>query len=151
MDFLQLDAGSLCAANILVPHYVRDGKLAQAKEVLQKFADQPRSQLMLGCLQNPPSADLPSLARKEADIRLADRDPEPRYVIAGEVLFCGQKDLAVQLVRSAIAGHYCAYAGLQNDSVWTKLRGTPEFAELLFSAKQCQTDFLTQRSQVAAH
>src|SRR5580700_1638689 len=47
MDFLQLDAGSLWASNILVPHYVREGKLAQAKEALQKFADQPRSQLML--------------------------------------------------------------------------------------------------------
>jgi serine/threonine protein kinase/tetratricopeptide (TPR) repeat protein len=151
MDFLQLDAGSLWAANILTPHYIREGKLAQAKEVLQKFADQPRSPLMLACLQSPPSADLPSLARKEADARLADRDPEPRYVIAGELLFCGQKDLAVQLIRSAIAGHYCAYAGLQNDSIWTKLRGTPEFAELLSSAKRCQADFLSERSQVAAH
>jgi tetratricopeptide (TPR) repeat protein len=151
MDFLQLDAGSLWAANILVPHYVRDGKLAQAKEVLQKFADQPRSQLMLACLENPSSADIPSLARKEADERLAEPDPEPRYVIAGELLFCGQKDLAVQLVKSAIAGHYCAYAGLQNDSIWTKLHGTPEFAELLSSAKRCQTDFLSERSQVAAH
>jgi eukaryotic-like serine/threonine-protein kinase len=149
MDFLQLDAGSLWAANILIPHYVRDGKLAQAKEVLQKFADQPRSQLMLACLQNPSSADLPSLARKEADTRLADPDPEPRYVIAGEMLFCGQKDLAVQLVRSAIAGHYCAYAGLQNDSIWAKLRGTPEFAELLSAAKRCQSDFLRERTQAA--
>src|SRR6202167_2416782 len=147
MDFLQLDAGSLWAANILIPHYVRDGKLAQAKEVLQKFADQPRSQLMLACLENPSSADLPSLARKEADTRLADRDAEPRYVVAGNLLFCGQKDLAVQLVKSAIAGHYCAYAGLQNDSIWAKLRGTPEFAELLAAAKQCRDDFLAQRSQ----
>jgi TolB-like protein/tetratricopeptide (TPR) repeat protein len=151
MDFLQLDAGSLWASNILVPHYVREGKLAQAKEALQKFADQPRSQLMLACLQNPSSPDLPSLARKATDEFLADRDPEPRYVIAGNVLFCGQKDLAVQLIKSAIAGHYCAYAGLQNDSIWAKLRGTPEFAELLSSAKRCQEDFLTQRSQGVAH
>ena len=151
MDFLQLDAGSLWASNILVPHYVREGKLAQAKEALQKFADQPRSQLMLACVQNPSSPDLPSLARKATDEFLADRDPEPRYVIAGNVLFCGQKDLAVQLIKSAIAGHYCAYAGLQNDSIWAKLRGTPEFAELLSSAKRCQEDFLTQRSQGVAH
>ena len=147
MDFLQLDAGSLWAANVLVPHYVRDGKLAQAKEVLQKFADQPRSQLMLACLENPSSADLPSLARKEADTRLADRDAEPRYVVAGNLLFCGQKDLAVQLVKSAIAGHYCAYAGLQNDSIWAKLRGTPEFADLLSAAKKCRDDFMAERDK----
>jgi tetratricopeptide (TPR) repeat protein len=148
MDFIQLDAGSLWAANILIPHYLREGKLAQAKELAQKFADQRRSPA-LACLQNPSSADFPSLARKEADIRLADPDPEPRYVIAGELLFCGQNDLAVQLVKSAIAGHYCAYAGLQNDSIWAKLRGTPEFAELLSAAKHCQTDFLRERTQAA--
>src|ERR1700691_4037767 len=67
MDFLQLDAGSLWASNNMMRHYIRDGKLPQAKEMLQKFADQPRSQLMLACLENPSSADLPSLARKEAD------------------------------------------------------------------------------------
>jgi tetratricopeptide (TPR) repeat protein len=151
MDFIELDAGSLWASNLLVPHYLREGKLPQAKELLQKFVDQRRSQMMLACLENPRSADLPSLAREETNARLADRDPEPRYVIASELLFCGQKDLAVQLLKSAIAGHYCAYPGLQNDSLWTKLRGAPEFAELLSSAKRCQEDFLTQRSQLAAH
>ena len=81
--------------------------------------------------------------------RLADPDPEPRYIVAGDLLFCGQKDAAVQLIKSAIAGHFCAYTGLQNDSAWTKLRGTPEFAELLSAAKQCRDDFLAQRSQTA--
>jgi hypothetical protein len=79
--------------------------------------------------------------------RLADPDPEPRYVVAGDLVYCGQKDAAVQLLKSAILGHYCAYPGLQNDSVWAKLRGTPEFAEVLAAAKQCQADFLAERSQ----
>ena len=87
---------------------------------------------------------------REQDARLlADPDPEPRYVVAGDLLFCGQKDLALQLLKSSIAGHYCAYTGLQNDSVWTKLRGTPEFAELLSAAKQCRDDFISERSQPA--
>jgi eukaryotic-like serine/threonine-protein kinase len=80
---------------------------------------------------------------------LADPDPEPRYVVASDLLFCGQKDVAVQLIKSSIAGHFCPYTGLQNDSAWTKLRGTPEFAELLSAAKQCRDDFLSQRSQAA--
>jgi hypothetical protein len=80
--------------------------------------------------------------------RLADPDPEPRYIVAADLLFCGQKDAAVQLVKSSVAGHFCAYTGLQNDSVWMKLRGTPEFAELLSAAKQCRDDFISQRSQV---
>jgi hypothetical protein len=81
--------------------------------------------------------------------RLADPDPEPRYVGTVDFLFCGQKDLAVQLLKSSIAGHYCAYTGLQNDSAWAKLRGTPEFAELLSAAKKCQDNFLAERSQAA--
>jgi TolB-like protein/tetratricopeptide (TPR) repeat protein len=151
LDFLQLDAGSAWASDNLIRHDLRDGKSAEAKEVAEKFAALPGFQLMRVCLENRSSANLPALAREEAAQQLADRDPEPRYVIAADLLFCGQKDIAVQQIRSAIAGHYCAYAGLQNDSVWAKLRGTPEFVELLSSAKRCQADFLAQRSQVAAH
>jgi hypothetical protein len=81
--------------------------------------------------------------------RLADRDPEPRYVVAGDRLFCRQKEAAVQLLKSSIAGRFCAYARLQNDSAWAKLRGTPEFAELLASAKQCRDSFLSERTQAA--
>jgi hypothetical protein len=76
-------------------------------------------------------------------------DSEPSYVVAADVLFCGQKDLAVQLLKSSIAGHFCAYAGLQNDSTWAKLRGTHEFAELLSAAKQCRDNFLAERSQAS--
>jgi hypothetical protein len=76
-------------------------------------------------------------------------DPEPHYVIAGDVLFCGQRDLAMQMLKSSIAMHFCAYTGLQNDSAWAKLRGTPEFAELLSAAKKCRDNFLAERSQPA--
>ena len=81
--------------------------------------------------------------------RLADPDPEPRYVVAADMLFCGQKDAAVQLLKSSISGPFCAHAGLQNDSAWAKLRGTPEFAELLSAAKQCRDNFFAERSQAA--
>jgi len=55
----------------------------------------------------------------------------------------------VQLLKSSIAGHFCAYSGLQNDSAWSKLRATPEFAELLSAAKQCRDGFLSERTQAA--
>ena len=145
--FLQLDAGSIWANDNLMRHYVRDGKLAQAKELAGKLKDVHGFGLMAECLENSSSAKLATLAREDATERLADPDPEPRYVVAADLLFCGQKDIAVQQLRSAIAGHFCAYEGLKNDSVWAKLRGTPEFAELLSAAKQCQTNFLAERSQ----
>jgi hypothetical protein len=68
-------------------------------------------------------------------------------VVAEDVLFCGQKDLALRMLRSSVDNHFCAYTGLQNDSVWTKLRGTPEFAELLSAAKKCRDDFMAERDR----
>jgi len=70
-------------------------------------------------------------------------------VVAANFLFCGHKDLALRLLKNSVAGHFCPYAGLQNDSMWAKLRGTPEFNELLSAAKQCHSDFLTQISQAS--
>jgi hypothetical protein len=75
--------------------------------------------------------------------------PRPRYVNAGYFAVCGQKDIAVRLIKDAIAGHYCPYTDLQNDAMLASLRGTPEFAELLSGAKQCRDDFLAERSQTA--
>ena len=141
MDFLQLDAGSVWASDNLMRHYIRDGKLAQAKEIAEKNKDDEFFRMMTACFENASSADVAPLARDVLAARSADPDPEPRYVVAPDFLFCGQKDAAVQLLKSSIAGHFCAYTGLQNDSAWAKLRGTPEFAELLSAAKRCRDDF----------
>ena len=151
LDFLQLDAGSEWASSNIVRHYVREGKLEQAKEIAEKLKDVPAPgyRMMAACLETPSSPDVASFVREAEAARLADPDPEPRYVVAPDFLFCGQKDAAVRLVKSAIAGHYCPYTGLQNDSIWTKLRGTPDFAQLLSAAKQCRDDFLSERSQAA--
>ena len=151
MDYLQLDAGSVWASDNIMRHYIRDGKFAQAKEIAQKFNDTRDFgfRMMTVCIENPSSVDAVSIVRETAASRLADPDPEPRYIVAADVLFCGQKDVAVQLLKSSIAGHFCAYTGLQNDSAWAKLRGTPEFAELLSVAKQCRDDFISERSQPA--
>jgi serine/threonine protein kinase/tetratricopeptide (TPR) repeat protein len=151
MDFLQLDAGSEWASNNIMRHYIRDGKLAQAKEIAEKYKDTNRLgyQMMAVCIENPSSPNVAALSRDVVATRLADPDPEPRYVVAADLLYCGQKDAAVQLLKSSIAGHYCAYTGLQNDSAWAKLRGTPEFSELLSAARKCQSDFLAERSQVS--
>jgi eukaryotic-like serine/threonine-protein kinase len=149
MEFLQLDAGSVWASDNIIRHFIRDGKLAQAREIAQKFKDDRGLRMMTACLENPSSADAASLGRDWAARLLAAPDPEPRYIVAADFLFCGQKDAAVQLLKSSIAGHFCAYTGLQNDSAWAKLRGTPEFSELLSAAKKCQSDFLSDRSKAS--
>ncbi len=148
-EFLQLDAGSAWAASNTMRLYIRDSKLAQVRELAEKFHDQPWGPMMIACLDNPSSENAVKLSQEEAAAILADPDPETHYVVAYDLLFCGQRELALRMIRTSIAGHYCAYEGLRNDSAWEKLRDTPEFQDLLPAAKKCQKEFLTQRSQPA--
>lgn len=141
LEFINLDAGSEYAENNLMRHYMREGNVARAKELAAKAKNAP----MMACLADLSSQNIPSLDRQAEARVLADPDPEPHYVAAQDALFCGHKDMAVEMIKSAIDRHFCAYSGLQNDSAWAKLRGTPEFAELVSAAKKCRDDFLAER------
>jgi len=147
MDFLQLDAGSEWSSNNMTREFVRDGKLSQARELAQKFPSLDWSRMLLACSDNASSENAIKIANNGGAFILADPDPEVHYVVAPDFFFCGQKDLGMRLLKTSIEGHYCAYAGLQNDSAWAKLRGTPEFGELLTEAKKCRDDFMAQRTQ----
>jgi hypothetical protein len=73
---------------------------------------------------------------------LAERDPEMRYYQASILAYCGQRQMAVTLLRSAIEHNYCASTALQTDPMWANLRNSLEFDELQSLANQCQTRFL---------
>jgi hypothetical protein len=147
MEFLQLDAGSEWSSSNMVRLYLRDGKLAAARELAMKFQDSRWGPMISACIDNLSSENTAKLTREAAAGILADPDPETHYVVAADVLFCGQKDLALHMIKTSIDGHYCAYTGLQNDSIWAKLRGTPEWAEFLAEAKKCQDDFIAERDK----
>jgi serine/threonine protein kinase/tetratricopeptide (TPR) repeat protein len=141
--FLQLDAGSVWSDGNLMRHYIREGKLAQAGELAKKI----NNRQMIGCLEDPSSAKTAALTREAAAKFMADADSEPEYAVAPDMLFCGQKELALRMVKNSIDRHFCAYVGLQKDSAWAKLRGTPEFSELIAAAKQCRDEFMVQRDK----
>jgi len=147
MDFLQIDAGSEWALANMTRHFLRDGKLSQARDTAQKRGDGLWSRMMQACIDDASSANAVNLAREYAAKTLADPDPEVSYWVAHDLVFCGQKDIALRLLKSSVAGHYCAYKGLQTDPMFAKLRSAPEFNELLAAAKQCRDDFLAGRSQ----
>jgi hypothetical protein len=77
----------------------------------------------------------------------AKLDAEPRYEFGALLSYCGQKDAALRLLRSAVEQNYCAYTALQTDPLLVKFRRTPEFSELLSAAKECQNGVLAQRDQ----
>jgi hypothetical protein len=62
--------------------------------------------------------------------------------------FCGETDMALRLLKTAVEGHYCAYTALQKDPLMATLRSAPEFSQLLATAKQCQDTFVSQRAQL---
>jgi hypothetical protein len=142
VQFINLDAGSEYAEDNMMRHYLREGNVAQAKELAAKT----KNGLMMACLGVSSAQNTPALYRQAEAGILADPDPEPHYALAQGFLFCGHKEMALEMIKSAIDEHFCAYSGLQNDSVWTKLRSTPEFDELVSEAKKCRDDFLAQRT-----
>ncbi len=143
-EFLDLDAGSAWAASNMIRLYIRDGNLGPVRDLAEKFRDQQWSAEMLKCVDHPGSENAAKLAQQEAEKVFADPDPEVHYVVASDALFCGQKALALRMIKSSIEGHYCPYLGLRNDSIWAPLRSEPEFPELLAGAKKCREDFLAR-------
>ena len=147
MEFLQLDLGSQWVWNNLVRHYLRIGNLAKAREMDENAHDIRSNRLLKAYLSKASPAELDNIAKDTAPDALANPDAENRYVFAGVFAYCGQKDVAIHLLKSSIAGNYCAYSALQIDPLLTNVRDMPEFAAVLAAAKKCQSDFLAERSK----
>jgi eukaryotic-like serine/threonine-protein kinase len=145
MEFFQLDAGSDWVSRNMVRHYIRDGDMVQARESAQKLNDGPYVRMFKSCLDHAPSADVDNDAKAIEPEVLANPDAENRYLLASAFATCGQKEITLRVLNSAIAGHYCAYTDLQTNPVFAPLRGSPEFTQLLSAAKQCQSDFLSEK------
>ncbi len=149
MEFVRLDAGSEYAAMQTAAILLGQGKLAEARQATQRASESPLMgrDLIQACIAPPHSSQCDRAAQKIEATAIADVDVEPRYSVGALLSYCGQKDAAVRLLKSAIAQNYCAYTALQADPLLVKLRGSPEYSELLSAAKACQNRFLAQRGQ----
>ena len=149
MDFFRLDLGSQWVSNNLIRHYVRTGDLAQAREAAEKVKDTHNNRLLMAYLNKASSAELDSITKDAASDAMANPDAENRYITGGVFAFCGEKDVALHLLKSSVAGNYCAYKALQSDPMLANVRGTAEFGDVLAAAKKCQSDFLAERSKTS--
>ena len=123
--------------------------MAEARQTIQRVSDDPLMgrDLIQFCLDPQQTTQLHRATRKIETAALAGINAEPRYWVGAALSYCGQKDAALQLLRSAVEHNYCAYTALQTDPLLVRFRGTPEFGELLSAAKECQNRFLAQRDQ----
>ena len=149
MDFVRLDAGSEWAARTAAYIFLREGKLAEARASIQRTSANPRMgrDLLQACLGPSRNSALDEISQKAEAAALAGTDPEPRYVVGSVLAYCDRNDAALRLLNSAVEHNYCAYTALQTDSLLAKLRGTPEFTNLLSAAKECQNRFLALRDR----
>jgi len=90
-----------------------------------------------------------NIAREYALEALANPDAENRYLIAHGFVSVRRRATRCGCSRVSIAGNYCAYTDLQTNRMLATLRSTPEFTQLLFAAKQCRNDFLSETVQAA--
>jgi hypothetical protein len=147
-DYVRLDAGSEWAAYAMFSILLREGKLAEAREAVQRVTANPRyhRDLMEACLQLRPASELDGIAQRAESGVGTPGDPEPLYFQGSVLAFCGQNEHAVRLLKGAIEANYCAYSALQSDPLLAKLRATPDFGQLLLEAKACQQRFLGQQN-----
>jgi serine/threonine protein kinase/tetratricopeptide (TPR) repeat protein len=141
-DFIQLDAGSEWASYAMPLLLLREGKVDEAREAVNKMSNNPqdRRDLLQACLMGP-SSELERLARV-AETARPTPDSESSYDQGSIFAYCGKKDAAFHMLGMAIKQNYCAYTALQTDPLLVKLRGTTEFKELTTAAKECQDRIL---------
>ena len=133
----------------------REGKDDEARQTILRTAAHSsfdfEEKFMLACA-NRPSPDRPDAATdREAKAFEAaygtEPDPEDRYNFALDMMYCGEKDIALRFMKSAVTGGYCAYDALQKDPLAASFRNAPDYTSQLAAAKQCQDNFLAQTGQ----
>jgi len=145
-DFLRLDAGSDWSAYGMATALIDEGKVTEAREVVQTISSNPYHfrDLLLACLQNKPGPDLDRFADQATASLAISTDPEALYYQGALLAYCGKEENSVQLLAAAVSANYCAHTAFQTDPLLAKLRATPAYHQLLIAATQCEQSFAAQ-------
>jgi len=153
LDFIQLDNGSTWTSRNIAFILLRAGKTKEAIESATSWrgtaGDSVNWQVVAACRDHASQPNWNQLAQNVEKTFLTDPDGENQYFFGSFLAFCGERDLGMQLLKSAIEKRYCSVTALQLDPFLAKLRDTPEFGQLVSAAKQCQDRFLAETNQAA--
>jgi serine/threonine protein kinase len=139
-DFVRLDAGSEWAAYVTPSIFLREGKIAEAREAAKRMPTNPRyhRDLVEACLQLRPAAELDRMAQEAETNPPSEPDPETWYYQGSLFAYCGKKQAALHLLQSAVEQNYCAHENLLSDPLLAKLRTDTAFDKVLTAAGRCQ-------------
>src|SRR5262249_2018162 len=138
MEFVKLDAGSEWAAQSTALILLHQGKVSEARQTIQKVSPNllMGRDLLRACLDREQTSTLNQIDQKTEAATMANTDGEPRFLVGTMQGYCGQREAALRLIRSAITEYnYCAYTALQADPLLASLRHGSEFGDLLSAAK----------------
>ncbi len=146
---MRLDAGSEWANYVLPSILLREGKVSEARQAVEKMSTAARyhRDLLEAALGLRPASELDRMAQEDTTLLVVGDDPEPAYYQGSVLAFAGKKDAALHMIGMAIEQNYCAYSALENDPLLDKLRATLEFANLLKAARFCQEPLRAQAGQ----
>jgi len=151
LEFLRLDSGSDWTNRNIPFLFLRAGKTKEALDAANSRTAQSKGagnpQVIPACIDHASHPDWNQLAQKVEATFSVDPDGENQYFFGSFLAFCGEKDMGVRLMKSAIEKRYCSVTPLQMDPFLVKLRGTPEFGQLVSAAKACQDRFRTETNQ----
>ena len=149
MDFFRLDANSEWGRAHLPAILLREGKIEEAEQAIRNMPDLAIwfKPVLSQCVQNGGVTQQQNIDAKTQAELLGIRDPELLYYQGSLMAFCGNHDLAVRMIESAIQHNYCAYSALELDPLLASLRDTAEFRRLRTAATKCQQDFLLARTR----
>jgi TolB-like protein len=149
LDYVRLDSGSDWAMVVSRFIYQRMGRRADAREqhdrlppeYLRGIAPDMLYGLLSRCLAGAPPDKQGHVTDDDVRIFLTVReDPEPLYIWASDLAYCGHTRPALQLLRESIRRNYCASA-IETDPMFAAIRESTEYGELLAAAQACQARF----------
>jgi tetratricopeptide (TPR) repeat protein len=147
-DFFRSDAGSEWVLVNLPMAYIRQGKMAEARESAKQVAAKtPNPTLVRACFTRP--ADAEKQINEALTLVLADPDPENRFWAATVMANCDRKAAALHLIKGSIKDGYCSATALQKDPALESVRDNPEYAHLLTDAEQCRDKFVASIAQLS--
>ncbi|HYD16837.1 MAG TPA: protein kinase [Candidatus Nanoarchaeia archaeon] len=144
MDFVALDAGSSWALNVTPWILLRGDNGRSLRDAAARMSGESPwfGNLLQACLDNNRQDLFSGMVTDAEPILLALRDPEFRYLQGSVLAYCGQRGLALRLLKSAVDSHYCATQNLERDPLLDNLRDMPDFDRLKVKSRVCQRGVL---------